>query len=281
MLPSVSPLTSSPKKRLQFTGGRSYKRVRPTVGWAALRSAQIRLGLRDPDEDALHRVVDPERLLDHVAVLVEGDGKTEQRRCDADVRLLDLRTNLRAGRRAVFAGPVDRARDDLRRHVARCTEELRALVDGLEGRDPLVRRIVGEERVVHDVPESSEQRIEEAVGAHQLGAGPALAFHLLAESLTLRRQLPREVDELGVPRDLVDQRREVRLLLTDAVTTDGYALGLELCLHLVGEAGAVGLLVVDDVDPLHLERGGDVARDALALRRVRRDGAEEEALPGA
>src|SRR3954468_22000363 len=105
MLPSVRPLTSSPKKRLQFTGGRSHKRVRPTLGWAALRSAQIRLGLRDPDEDALDRVVDAEGLLDHVAVLVEGDGKTEQRSRDADLRLLDLRTNLGAGGRAVLAGP--------------------------------------------------------------------------------------------------------------------------------------------------------------------------------
>src|SRR5439155_6567122 len=178
MLPSVSPLTSSPKKRLQFTGGRSYKRVRPTVGWAALRSAQIRLGLRDPDEDALDRVVDAERLLNHVAVLVEGDGQPEQRGRDADVRLLDLRANLGAGGRAVLAGTVDRARDDLRRHVARCTEELGALVNGLEGRDPLVRRVHREERVVHVVPEPSEQWIEQAVGAHQLGAGPTEALHL-------------------------------------------------------------------------------------------------------
>src|SRR5205085_5084841 len=74
---------------------------------------------------------------------------------------------------------------------------------------------------------------------------------------------------------------EVRLLLADAVAADGHALGLKLCLHLVGEAGAVGLLVVDDVDALELERAGDVSGDALALRRVRRDGAEEEAGPRA
>src|SRR5205823_6733216 len=49
----------------------------------------------------------------------------------------------------------------------------------------------------------------------------------------------------------------------------------------VGEAGRVGLLVVDDVDPLQLERGRDVGRDAPALRRVGRDGAEEIARPGA
>src|SRR4029453_4932687 len=98
---------------------------------------------------------------------------------------------------------VDRARDDLRRHVARCTEELGALVDGLEGRNPLVRRSDGEERVVHVVPEPSEQRIEEAVGAHQLGAGPTEALHLLTKRLTLRRQLPRKVDQLRVPGELV------------------------------------------------------------------------------
>src|SRR5205085_5118532 len=227
MLPSVSPLTSSPKKRLQFTGGRSYKRVRPTVGWAALRSAQIRLGLRDPDEDSLHRVVDAERLLDHVAVLVEGDGQPEQRGRDADVRLLDLRANLGAGGRAVLAGTVDRARDDLRRHVSRGAEELGAVVDPLEGRNPLVRRVQREERVVHVVPEPCELRIEEAVGAHQLGAAPAEALQLLAERLGLRRQLPWQVDELGIARDLVDDRREVRLLLADAVTADGDALALQ------------------------------------------------------
>src|SRR6478752_1227441 len=133
MLPSVSPLTSSPKKRLQFTGGkRSHKtQCGPNGGRTAFSSKPT--GLRDSDEDSLHRVVDPERLLDHVAVLVEGDRKAEQRRARRDVGLLDLRTNLSAGRRAVLAGTVDRARDDLRRHVARCTEELGALVDGLEG----------------------------------------------------------------------------------------------------------------------------------------------------
>src|SRR5438128_284276 len=154
-------------------------------------------------------------------------------------------TNLGAGGRAVRAGPVDRACDHLRRHVARSAEELGGMVDGLEGRNPLVRRVQREERVVHVVPETGEQWIEEAIGAHQLRAGPAEALHLLAEGLALGRQLPRQVDELGVPRDLVDQRREVRLLLADAVTTNGHALGSELCLHLVGEARAVGLLVVD------------------------------------
>src|SRR5439155_15875435 len=149
--------------------------------------------------------------------------------------------------RAVLAGPVDRTRDDLRRHVARSAEELGALVGLLEDRNPWIRGIQREERVVHVVPEPGEQWIEEAVRAHQLGARAAEALHLPAERLALRRQLPRQVDELRVARDLVDDRREVRQLLADAVTAYGHALGLELCLHLVGEARAVGLLVVDDV----------------------------------
>src|SRR5436305_15277752 len=136
MLPSVSPLTSSPKKRLQFTGERFHKTsAAPRVGGRTPFACEP-LGLRDPDEDSLDRVVDTERLLDHVAVPVEGDGKAEQRRLGGDPRPLDLRTNLGAGRRAVFAGTVDRARDGLRRHVARGAAEARRMMDPLERRDP-------------------------------------------------------------------------------------------------------------------------------------------------
>src|SRR5205814_2345910 len=98
---------------------------------------------------------------------------------------------------------------------------------------------------------------------------------LLAESLGLRRQLPGEVDELVVARDLVDQRRKVRLLLTDAVTRDRHALGPQLRLNRVGKAGAVRLLVVDDVDPLYLQRSGHVLHGALALVVVGRHRPEE------
>src|SRR2546425_3112202 len=101
MLPSVSPLTSSPKNRLQFTGGRSHKkRVRPTGWWAALRSVAKSAGLRDPDEDSLDRVVDAERMLDEVSRLGELHGQAQQRDLDRDVRLLDLRANLRSRRGA-------------------------------------------------------------------------------------------------------------------------------------------------------------------------------------
>src|SRR5437764_318121 len=77
MLPSVSPLTSSPKKRLQFTGERFHKTsaAHRVVGRTPFDCDP--LGLRDPDEDSLDRVVDTERLLDHVAVPVEGDGKSD------------------------------------------------------------------------------------------------------------------------------------------------------------------------------------------------------------
>src|SRR5256885_13792580 len=104
MLPSVSPLTSSPKKRLQFTGERFHKTsaAHRVVGRTPFDCDPLRL--RDPDEDSLDRVVDAERLLDHVAVPVEGDGKAEQRRGGADSRPLDLLANLGAGGRAVLAG---------------------------------------------------------------------------------------------------------------------------------------------------------------------------------
>src|SRR5919197_3481871 len=267
MLPSVSPLTNSPKKRLQSTGEDNDRTnaCDPPEGGphdVQLKSAR----LRDADEDSLLRLVDAERLLDHVAVPVELDGQAEQRALDGDVRPLDLPANLRAGGLAVLARAVDRPGDDLRRHVARGAEELRvAAVALLEGRDAPIRRVDGEERVVDVVPQAREQRIEETVGAHQLHTAPAEGLHLLAEGLPLRGQLPRQVDELGVPRDLVDDRREVRLRLADAVTRNADALGLELCLNLVGEADAVGLLVVDDVDALHLQRLEHVVGDALAL----------------
>src|SRR5919204_3730960 len=218
MLPSVSPLTSSPKKRLQSTGAkRSHKRVRPTG--RGPHSVQLgSAGLRDPDEHSLDRVIDAEWTLHHVAVPVETDWEAQQRRRRADPRPLDLRSNLSAGRLAVLAGPVDRARDDLRRHVARSAEELGLAVVALrEGRDPLVLRVQREERVVDVRAESGERGIEETVGAHQPHAASAESLHLLAESLALRRQLPREIDELRVARDLVDQRREVGLLLADPV----------------------------------------------------------------
>src|ERR671931_232303 len=100
MLPSVSPLTSSPKKRLQFTGRRrSHKRVRPT--WSR-GPHSLHLGpgrLPDADEHSVDRVVDAERLLHHVAVLVETDRKAEQRGLLRDLRLLDLRPDLGTARR--------------------------------------------------------------------------------------------------------------------------------------------------------------------------------------
>src|SRR5215212_870523 len=165
MLPRVRPLTSSPKTRPPIIRGRFHKTsAAHRIGGPHVCSVRKAAGLRDPDEDSLHRVVDAEWLLDHVAVPVEGDGKAEQRRRGADLRRLDLTTNLGAGGLAVLAGAVDCAYDDLRRDVARAAEELGvAPVALLEGRDPLVRRIQREERVIDVVPEAREQRIEEAV----------------------------------------------------------------------------------------------------------------------
>src|SRR5205823_2310850 len=124
MLPSVSPLTSSPKKRLQSRGkkDRTNKCGPPEGGPHSLQVTSAEL--RDPDEDSLHRVVDAERTLDHVAALVELDRKAKQRGLDADARPLELATNLGAGGLAVLARPVDRPGDHLRRDVARGAEEL-------------------------------------------------------------------------------------------------------------------------------------------------------------
>src|SRR3954462_12967501 len=122
MLPSVRPLTSSPKKRLQSTGGRrSHKRVRPTSRWAARRSWNS-TGLRDSDENSLDRVVDAEWPLDHVAAGVELNRQAEQRCLDADLGPLDLLANLGPRGGAVLAGTIDRACDDLRRDVRRSAE---------------------------------------------------------------------------------------------------------------------------------------------------------------
>src|SRR5436189_3778859 len=188
MRPSVSPLTNSPKKRLQSTGANKDRTnaCGPPQGGphdVQLRSAR----LRDADEDSLLRLVDAERLLDHVAVPVELDGKPEQRRLGGDARPLDLLADLRAGGLAILAGPVDRSRHDLRRDVARSAEELGVTaVALLEGRDARVRRVHREERVVDLVPEPGEQRVEQAVRAHQLDPAPAETLHLLAERLPLR-----------------------------------------------------------------------------------------------
>src|SRR2546423_3347642 len=140
MLPSVSPLTSSPKKRLQFTGRTKIAQTSAAhvVTRAALRSTQTKQ-LPDSDEHSVDRVVDAERALDHVTVLVESHGKAKQRCLLRDLRGLDLRPNLGAAGRPVRTGAVDCARDDLRRHIARGTEELRASVELLERLDTLVR----------------------------------------------------------------------------------------------------------------------------------------------
>src|SRR5438067_4782750 len=106
MLPSVSPLTSSPKKRLQFTGERFHKTsaAHRVVGRTPFHCDPLEL--RDPDEDSLDRVVDTERLLDHVAVPVEGDREAEKRRAGGDPRPLDLLPHFGAGGGAVLAGAV-------------------------------------------------------------------------------------------------------------------------------------------------------------------------------
>src|SRR5438270_1683219 len=242
------------------------------------RTARFRLALPDAREVAVLGLVDAEGAAPEVAALREADGQPEQGALQ--LRLRDLLADLGAGRLAVLARPVDRTADDLSRDVARSAEVVaRAAVPRLVRLDHRIRRLDREERVVDVRPDAREQRVEEAVGAHQLDARLAGLLHLLPERLPLRRQLPRDVDELRVARDLRDQRREVRLLLAHAVTRGGDAAGLQLRLDLVGETRRVGLLVVDDVDLLQLERADDVVRDALRLRRVRRHRAEE--VPGA
>src|SRR2546430_1464017 len=125
MLPSVSPLTSSPKKRLQFTGGkRSHKRVRPTWSRGPHSVQVVRRELPDPDEHSVHRVVDAEGPLDHVPVLVESDHQAQERSLLGDLRLPELRSNLGPAGRPVLASAVNRAGDDLCRDVARGAEQL-------------------------------------------------------------------------------------------------------------------------------------------------------------
>src|SRR5213592_4571784 len=139
MLPSVSPLTSSPKKRLQFTGSkRSHERVRPTRSRGP-HSVQLSCReLPDPDEHSVHRVVDAERLLDHVAVPVEADGKTQERLALRDLRRPDLRAHLGAAGRPVLTRTVDRGGDDLCGDVGRGAEQLTSsAVELLERLDAL------------------------------------------------------------------------------------------------------------------------------------------------
>ena len=64
------------------------------------------------------------------------------------------------------------------------------------------------QRVVDEDPrvwQSGERRVEEAVRSHQLDASLAGSLHLVTERDALRRQLPRDVHELRVTRDLRDQ----------------------------------------------------------------------------
>src|SRR5262249_60685176 len=88
-----------------------------------------------------------------------------------------------------------------------------------------------------DAAERRERVVEEAVGAHENDAALARGSQLLAERLALRRQLPRDVDELRVARDPRDQRGEVRLLLADAVPVDRDAGRAGLLLYRVGGGG--------------------------------------------
>ena len=220
---------------------------------------------------------DAELTAGDVAHGVELDVEPEQGLLQ--IRLPNLSSNLATGRLAVLAGTLDRAADHLGGNVAGSAEELGIPAVGLlEGLDDRMRPAGRERRGVH-AAERGERVVEQAVGAHQVDAALPCRPHLLAERLALRRQLPRDVDDLRVARDLRDQRREVRLLLADAVTRDGDARCPQLGLNRVREARAVGLLVVDDVDALELQLLVDEVRRRRALNRVRRHGAEEVAGP--
>src|SRR4029079_5982653 len=124
-------------------------------------------------------------------------------------------------------------------------------------------RIDREERVVR-ARVLERRRIEQPVRAEQLRA-LAGRLQLLPEGLSLGRELPRDVDDLRVARDLRDRRREVRRLLADRVTRDVDTVRLQVRLDRVGEALRVRLLVVDDVDLLRLQGVDDVLADRRAL----------------
>src|SRR3954466_885724 len=109
--------------------------------------------------------------------------------------------------------------------------------------------------------------------------GLARGLQLLPEGLSLRGELPRDVDALGVARDLRDLGREVRVALADRVARDLDATGGQDLPYPVGQALRVGLLVVDDVDPLPLQLLGHPVGDRRALCGVARHGAEEVPAP--
>src|SRR5580765_8820093 len=177
----------------------------------------------DRDEVLPVRLVEAEPLKRRqITVAVEAERNPDQRRLGGDSGGPDRCPDLRPRRRARLARAVDRGGSDLRGRVRRCTEVLAvAAVLLLEARDDLGLRIQREVRVVDVRSDTGERRIEEAVRPHQLDASLAGSLHLVAERLTLRRQLPGDVDDLRVTRELRNQRREVRLLLADAVSSDG------------------------------------------------------------
>src|SRR5207249_11944393 len=104
---------------------------------------------------------------------------------------------------AIRTGQVDCRRHDLRRGIRRGAEVLAVpAVSPLEAGDDLRLRVQREVRVVHVRADAGERRVVEAVRSHQLDVALARCLHLVPERLTLRGQLPRDVDELRVAGDL-------------------------------------------------------------------------------
>src|SRR4029078_11741244 len=171
---------------------------------------------------AVYRV-DPEAAALEVAARGERDGEPEDR--GLQLRLGDELADLGTAGLAVGACLGDRPDDDLRPHEGRGAEELAVTLVSLRvGLDDRVARGDREERVVRarDLPRA---RREQAVRAEQLDVTLARGLQLLPEGLRLRDELPRDVDDLRVARDLRDLGREVRVGLRDRVAGDGDALG--------------------------------------------------------
>ena len=103
----------------------------------------------------------------------------------------------------------------------------------------------------------------------------ALLLQLLPEDLGVRRDLPRQEDDVHVVPDPADERGEVGLSwLTDSRATVTPGL-LQRFLHAVGQRPAVRGLIVDDHHVLRVEVVRDVRGVGRRLRGVVRNDAEE------
>src|SRR5215204_6927295 len=176
-----------------------------TLSIRALGNADVgaaRADLVDAEVGRALHVTRPQRGL---RLLDELDREAEERLRLRDQGRGDVAPNLAARRRAVPARLVDGADDDVGRDVAREAEEL----SGTLARpspvrvDHLALQVDREERDER-AGDLERVRIEQSVGAEQPGR-LARRTELLAEELSLRGQLPRDVNHLRVGRDAGDE----------------------------------------------------------------------------